>query len=602
MAAGAPPPPWSEELDGIGLRHSKQLQDYCIALRHDDRGFCEDLLEHGTNRVVHSIVAASTVDWTDDFLRGALLAAGRETVHAALNQFRLHQSRVDLLTYGELQAVLDTVPVMQRRWPPTQTSTHLCPGRKRTIGIEAPATEVRSACYLLSSQQIDTALEAMERATTAVLPQQLTVLELRNKLKTQKLSLSQLSLEWLTANAARVCQHRVNPNTGCRILRSPAADYDGTMLNPDPMRNDDIVTAKDALEVVKIVAKKAKSIASEGWTPKRLELPTLGVLRLTMRETLASAATLVVSEIRNPPSILLQAVATTADGTDDQRVLNAVLQASQGAGPSRDPSRVSLMLDSQTVTILSVIADKFGVLVLQPQRGTYMNYSDVAAAAMPLSAIPAGSTAPLEPDERGFVPARDEWFKRAQLHGIVADRRQDGACAAEAIDVCVGSTVVGDAIEAALESVGTDGIGFHEIDKGVAHLGVRLYTVERFLDGTVMTFGRLFSQLLQGVFLCEVEVRLDDGHLGRHYVMADCQRRIVCLGAGELSTEWLAGLAGFTDAEVTSEAVDVQLKQLRIKRLLGVRQVMVKASAASTVGKKRKQLNGRQRFQARQRL
>ena len=124
MAAGAPPPPWSEELDGIGLRHSKQLQDYCIALRHDDRGFCEDLLEHGTNRVVHSIVAASTVDWTDDFLRGALLAAGRETVYAALEQFRLHQSRVDLLTYGELQAVLDGVPVMQRRWPPTQTSSY----------------------------------------------------------------------------------------------------------------------------------------------------------------------------------------------------------------------------------------------------------------------------------------------------------------------------------------------------------------------------------------------------------------------------------------------------------------------------------------------
>ena len=41
MADDAPPPPWSKELDGVGLRHSKQLQDYCIALRHDDRGFCD---------------------------------------------------------------------------------------------------------------------------------------------------------------------------------------------------------------------------------------------------------------------------------------------------------------------------------------------------------------------------------------------------------------------------------------------------------------------------------------------------------------------------------------------------------------------------------
>ena len=468
------------------------------------------------------------------------------------------------------------------------------------IGIEAPATEVRSACYLLSSEQIDTALGQMERSTGTMLPRQLTVLKLRKMLISSKLKLTTLTLAWLTTHAARGCQHRVNPQTGKRILRSPAVDYDGTILNPDPMRDDDILTAKDALEVVKIVAKKAKAIATWGWSPKRIEMPHLGVLHFTMRMTLASAASLVVTEIGNPPSILLQAVATSADFTDDKLVLNAVLQASQGAGPSREPSRVSALLDSQTMTILSVIANQFGVLVLQPQRGTYMNYSDVAAAAMPLSALPAGSTAPLEPDERGFVPARDQWVERAQLHGIVADRRQDGACAAETIDICMGSKAVGDAIEAALESGGTDGIGFHEIDRGVTHLGVRLYTVERFLDGTNMTFGRLFSQLLHGIILCEVEVFLDDGHLGKHYVMADCQRRIVCLGAGELSTEWLAGLAGFTDAEVTSEAVDVQLKQLRIKRLLGVRQVMVKASAASTVGKKRKQLNGRQRFQARQ--
>ena len=50
------------------------------------------------------------------------------------------------------------------------------------IGIEAPATEVRSACYLLSSEQIDTALGQMERSTGTMLPRQLTVLKLRKML------------------------------------------------------------------------------------------------------------------------------------------------------------------------------------------------------------------------------------------------------------------------------------------------------------------------------------------------------------------------------------------------------------------------------------
>ena len=56
--------------------------------------------------------------------------------------------------------------------------------------------------------------------------------------------------------------------------------------------------------------------------------------------------------------------------------------------------------------------------------------------------------------------------------------------------------------------------------------------------------------------LCEAEVLLKSGGIGVHYVMADCFRRMVCLGAGELTTEWLAGLIRFEDAVVKTSRAD----------------------------------------------
>ena len=267
----------------------------------------------------------------------------------------------------------------------------------RKIGVDPTVIEVRHACYLLSSDQIDAALAQMERPTLTTLPRHLTVGQLRQKISSSKLRLRALSLEWMTMHCARVCHHRVNPKTGARVLRSPAVDYDGTWLNPDPMCDDDILSAADALEVTKAVAKKAGSIADVGWKPRRMDMPTLGVLHLSTRVSLASAAQQVIREARDPPMCLLQAVANMEDFTEDQVVLRALMQASQSAASSRGASRVTTLLNCQAMTVLSVIASKFNVLLLMP-RGTYMDYSHVSAAALPsflssfLSSCSASST------------------------------------------------------------------------------------------------------------------------------------------------------------------------------------------------------------------
>ena len=57
-----------------------------------------------------------------------------------------------------------------------------------------------------------------------------------------------------------------------------------------------------------------------------------------------------------------------------------------------------------------------------------------------------------------------------------------------------------------------------------------------------------------------------------HYVVADCGRRLIFLGAGELELEWLVGLIMVCGKDLRGEALDCRLADdLRMLELLHVR-------------------------------
>ena len=578
-------PSWADEVDAIGRRSSLLLQEYCVALRHDDREFCEELIEIGTERTVNSkIFGIAAVDWSDELLRGAVVDAGREAAQRAMARYRAHQERVDMLLDHQLQRVLQTNEAMKKRWPAS-------PFPVRKMGVDPTVCQVRLACYLLSTSQIDAVVAPAP--DTIKLPQHISVNVLRRRLSDNNFPLAALSLPWLTDNVASVCWTRANAASEDRILCSPVRDHDGEWLNPDPIKNDDVLTAKDAKAVADAVRKHARN-PDDGSLRVRWTRIEFSSMKLPRGVTLKDAAATVLERLGRPPTWLWMAVAKHEDATQKQLVLTALKVASGSDDRLAKAVRKSLFtrLDGQCRRILAVIADKFGVHVMEPHGG-YVNYSSVTATALPLSAVPEAASTPLQLDARGFKLARDEWICRARREGQVARRRPDGECAAEAMDISTGQEAVGDAIEA-LKQSGAGGVSFHEMDTAVSHLGVRLYTLDVFEDGEALSFGSLLQKVTEGILVCEVEVTLECGGIGVHYVMLDCWRRVVCLGAGELAEEWLAGLAGFSADDVECQRIDEQLRTLRVVKLLGVRVVMFKA-VDEQASKKRK-LNGRQRW------
>ena len=80
-----------------------------------------------------------------------------------------------------------------------------------------------------------------------------------------------------------------------------------------------------------------------------------------------------------------------------------------------------------------------------------------------------------------------------------------------------------------------------------------------------VNFGALFRALfranMQGVAVCETVAETSKGDLVTHYVVADFWRRLVFLGAGELSLQWLAGIISVRGDD----------RQLLDERLCGLR-------------------------------
>ena len=80
---------------------------------------------------------------------------------------------------------------------------------------------------------------------------------------------------------------------------------------------------------------------------------------------------------------------------------------------------------------------------------------------------------------------------------------------------------------------------------------------------------------MQGIAVCETIVEKGfAGGLATHYIVADFWRRLIFLGAGELSLQWLAGLIRVSgnDRHLLDERMG-QL-ELHIKSLIGVRMLV----------------------------
>ena len=195
-----------------------------------------------------------------------------------------------------------------------------------------------------------------------------------------------------------------------------------------------------------------------------------------------------------------------------------------------------------------------------------MEYSDKNAAALPLSKIPTAPKGTLEEDGSGYVLVRHDDY--------VIPARADGECAGEALHFASGRKVVGDAVEAAPRRV-DGGVAFGDMNNAVTPWGFRLKTLSGFADGEPLLFADLFRANMQGVAVCETIAQTGKGDLVTHYVVADFWRRLLFLGAGELSLQWLAGIISVRGDD--RQHLDERLRELRIRSLTKVRMLWVQS-------------------------
>ena len=191
-------------------------------------------------------------------------------------------------------------------------------------------------------------------------------------------------------------------------------------------------------------------------------------------------------------------------------------------------------------------------------------YSDINAAAIPLAQITAAPKTALRENPSGYVLVRH--------NNTAVSARADGQCAGEALHFASGRKELGDAVEAAPRR--TDGgTAFDDMDNAVKPWGFRLYALSGFNDGAPLTFADLFRSNMQGIAVCETIVEKGfAGGLATHYIVADFWRRLIFLGAGELSLQWLAGLIRVSGND--RHLLDERMGQLRIKYLIGVRMLV----------------------------
>ena len=206
----------------------------------------------------------------------------------------------------------------------------------------------------------------------------------------------------------------------------------------------------------------------------------------------------------------------------------------------------------------------------------FSQYSNLSRTGIPLDCIPKLPPIALAVDESHYHMVRHN-----ELAGA---RRAKGMCVAEGMSFATGEEAVGDAVAP------VTACDMHGID-AVIRPRHRLYRVPGFEDhATTLCFVDVCKRR-EGVIVMHTLVLDAHGELADHLIVFDAWRRLLFLGAGELTKEWLVGLLGVQGGDLLRGRLDERLRNLRVMRLMQVRVLMEKAPSAPS----KKKLTGRQR-------
>ena len=543
-------PKWAKEL---GKHHSEALRNAVIALHRNNVDFRQTVLRHGEVR--HEVDRDTAVAWNYNIQD--LAEAGEETVNLQLAAQRAHEAYLETLTRHQLAAVRSHGEVR---------------GANGVIALRdvlpkgALPPQIRRVARLLSRSEVEAAIRELNVPEVAAqhwlvpLGRTTTAGELRQSVRAAVAAHDAEQARRVTSDGA---WDRVGVTTswfrvraaGDRILLSPSRCGS---LPGDRLLDSDLLCAADACAIVRNLSAPLEPLITG---VANLFIPHGTLLNEAAR--LLRGAVL-ASELAAP---LLDVVAAKLDATEGQTIAAALRRAV--APTTQHGSRTQTADWWET---LSQIASRFGVHIYRPLGG-FMEYSDVNAAALRISQIPRAPKCALREDASGYVHVRHD--------NSVVPARADGECAGEALHFASGCKFVGDAVQAAPRQ-SYSGVGFGDISRAITPLGYRLQRIRGFEDGSQLFFTDLFRANMHGIAVCETVAQTRNGKLETHYVVADFWRRLVFLGAGELSLQWLAGIIGVRGDD--REFLDERLRELRIQTLVRVRMLWVQSERVRAKG------------------
>jgi hypothetical protein len=168
---------------------------------------------------------------------------------------------------------------------------------------------------------------------------------------------------------------------------------------------------------------------------------------------------------------------------------------------------------------------------------------------------------------------------------LVVARHPEGDCAAEATAFATGKPHVGEAVAAARALKEKEGMRLHDVHEAVQPHGYELRTELRgHEEAGALTFVRVCTSLRSGIHLLQTTVRGRHGERREHLMVWDAWRRLIFLGAGELSEEWIAGVIGVQSADLRGSVLDDRLRdELRVLGVSAVRSLWERPSVVERV-------------------
>lgn len=468
---------WDDYVDSVGSSHSQELQQLVVALhrfpfehhrkKHVVRDhvyntkFRHQIIEHG-HEVARTMLASTGVarfDW--GWYLEWLKEAGKDHVMKAVEELSIHQARVDGMSEDKLfMVVIDGVKRHGDGQPLLRERLGMRHDAKK-IPYHVPLTMVRRLIYLVSDEELSEVLDRGGGRRLYTVAQHSTAGELQRSVQ------EALCRELDQRAAARVRQtaswavlqpllatasiYRVRERGACRPGQSAVLDGN------DETRESDLVCGADATAALSHIRGLVRD-DKVSFVGLRLGMP----LETCARRILEAASF--------PPVRLVSAVADAVDTLDGKRVreaLESVASRGREAAETHDRRGTRAVATCCTLKHLYVL-EQFGKkfhLDVYRTFGSYMQvrarsrsiharrftpfsapqYSDVAAAAAPLSAVKAAPRSRLAVDLSGYVLARHD--------ETGAQRRLAGQCAAEALAFAAGDEGIGDAVAAAIPPV-----------------------------------------------------------------------------------------------------------------------------------------------------